>query len=66
MVPATVWLDAASVSDDEGPVLIDPSGNPVSGRQQPGNHPTPPPRWDFPQTFVWLTQLAIPPDNPWF
>ena len=64
--PLNVILDVVSVSDDEGPVLIDPSGNPVSGPQQPGINPTPPPTWGFPRTYVWLNQLALPPDNPWF
>lgn len=64
--PMDVLLNVLSVSDDEGPVLIDPSGNPVSGPQKPGTNPTPPPTWQFPRTYVWLNQLALPPDNPWF
>lgn len=63
---STVTLDGASISDDEGPVLLDPSGNPVSGPQSPGNNPTPPPTWNFPANFVWLYELVVPPDNPWF
>ncbi len=63
---STVTLDGASVSDDEGPVLLDPSGNPVSGPQNPGSNPTPPPTWNFPANFFWLYELVVPPDNPWF
>lgn len=63
---SVVTLDGASVSDDEGPVLLDPSGNPVSGPQNPGTNPTPPPTWNFPAQFVWLYELVLPPENPWF
>jgi Matrixin len=63
---STVTLKGSSISDDEGPVLLDPSGNPISGPQTPGNNPTPPPTWNFPASFVWLYDLVLPPDNPWF
>ncbi|HMO16115.1 MAG TPA: hypothetical protein PKD64_16740 [Pirellulaceae bacterium] len=66
ILPSTVLLTGASISDDEGPVLIDPSGNPISGPQNPGTNPTPPPTWNFPSNYVWLLDLVIPPDNPWF
>ncbi|MBL8888520.1 MAG: matrixin family metalloprotease [Planctomycetaceae bacterium] len=62
IVPSIVTLDGASISDDEGPILLDPSGNPISGPQQPGSNPTPPPRWQFPR---FLVGLVIPPENPW-
>lgn len=55
-------LRGASVSDDEGPILLDPSGNPVSGAQLPDFNP-PPPLWEFPK---FLLGLILPPENPWF
>ncbi len=61
-----VDLEGASISDDEGPVLIDISGNPISGSQTPGNNPTPPPTWNFPATLTILFDLVVPPENPWF
>jgi Matrixin len=64
IVASTVNLDGASVSDDEGPVLIDPSGNPISGPQRPGSNPSPPPQWGFPITFVWLNDFVLPPEKP--
>ncbi len=62
VVSSVVTLDGAGISDDEGPVLLDPSGNPVSGPQQPGTNPTPPPTWQFP---LFPVGLVIPPENPW-
>ena len=62
IVPSIVRLDGASISDDEGPILLDPSGNPISGPQQPGANPTPPPIWLFPRFAVGL---IVPPENPW-
>ncbi len=64
--PSVVTLSGAIISDDEGPVLIDPSGNPTSGPQNPGSNPTPPPTWNFPSNYGWLFELVIPPENPWF
>jgi Matrixin len=64
IIASTVTLDGASVSDDEGPVLIDPSGNPISGPQTPGSNPTPPPQWSFPVAMVWLGNLILPPEGP--
>lgn len=60
--PSIVTLNGASISDDEGPVLIDPSGNPISGSQTPGTSPTPPPTWKFPR---FLIGLILPPEFPW-
>jgi hypothetical protein len=57
-----VKLEGGSVSDDEGPILVDPSGNPISGLQIPGNNPPPPPRWQYPRFFVGL---VVPLENPW-
>lgn len=56
-------LRGASVSDDEGPILIDPSGNPVSGPQVPNSDPPPTPLWEFPK---FILGLILPPENPWF
>lgn len=56
-------LRGASVSDDEGPILLDPSGNPVSGAQLTDFNPSPPPLWEFPK---FLLGLILPPENPWF
>ncbi len=64
--PSVVFLDGATVSDDEGPILIDPSGSPVSGPQNPGINPNPPPTWTFPVAYNWLYTLVIPPETPWF
>lgn len=60
---STATLRGASVSDDEGPILIDPSGNPVSGPQVPNSNPPPTPLWEFPK---FLLGLILPPENPWF
>lgn len=60
----TTWRGAA-LSDDEGPILIDPSGNPISSPQSPSPTPPAPPTWQFPLTFVWLYELVVPPINPW-
>jgi hypothetical protein len=60
---STSTLRGASVSDDEGPILIDPSGNPVSGTQLPDNNAPPTPLWEFPR---FLLGLILPPENPWF
>lgn len=64
LASTTTWRGAA-LSDDEGPILVDPSGNPISGPQSPA--PTPPtaPAWQFPLTFTWLYELIVPPLNPW-
>ncbi len=62
VVASVVTLDGASISDDEGPILLDPSGNPVSGPEQPGTNPTPPPTWQFPR---FLVGLVIPLEKPW-
>jgi Matrixin len=60
---STVILEGASVSDDEGPVLIDPSGNPLSGPQTSGSNPTPPTLWSFPNVAVLLWNLILPPEG---
>lgn len=63
IVTSNTTLRGASVSDDEGPILIDPSGNPVSGPQVPNNAPPPTPLWEFPK---FVLGLILPPENPWF
>jgi hypothetical protein len=63
IMASTSTLRGAAVSDDEGPILIDPSGNPISGSQLPDRNPAPPPLWEFPK---FLIGLILPPENPWF
>lgn len=63
--PSTVTIDGGPVSDDNGPILLDPSGNPISNPQSQGNDPTPPITWVFPVTHVWLYELVLPLINPW-
>ncbi len=59
---SVVTLYGGSVSDDEGPILLDPSGNPLSGPQIPGTAPTPQPTWNFPKFFVGL---IVPLERAW-
>jgi Matrixin len=66
ILPSIVKLYGNSVSDDEGPLLLDLSGNPVAGPQLPGNVPAPPPQWVYPVTTTVLYTLVVPPDNPWY
>ncbi len=63
IVTSRVDLFGAIVSDDEGPIIIDPSGNPISGPQLPSGPPSPPTFWQFP--IVQILQLIIPPELPW-
>ncbi len=60
---SVVTFSGGLVSDDEGPILVDPSGNPVSGTQEPDVQPPPQPDWQFP--IVRILELVIPPLFPW-
>lgn len=65
VLSSRVIIRGAAVSDDNGPILIDLSGNPISNPQSPGREPTPQIHWLFPVTYSWLNQLLLPIEDPW-
>lgn len=65
VLPSTIVVKGGAVSDDKGPILVDPSGNPITDPQSREKTPTPIINWAFPVTYSWLYQLRIPADNPW-